>query len=58
MEDLVKLIENASNDELAEMIFKFINEMYRNLPKENNSEAKLCIYMINEAATRLKDKQQ
>ena len=36
------------------MILDFIKEMYRNLPKENNAEAKFCIYMINEAAIRLK----
>ena len=53
MEDFVKQIENASNNELAEMIRDLLKEMYKNLPKENNVEAKLCMYIINEAATRL-----
>lgn len=53
MEDFVKQIENASNNELAEMIRDLLKEMYKNLPKENNAETKLCMYLINEAATRL-----
>ena len=50
MEDFVKQIENASNNKLAEMIRDLLKEMYKNLPKENNVEAKLCMYIINEAA--------
>lgn len=53
MEDFVKQIENASNNKLAEMIRELLKEMYKNLPKENNVEAKLCMYIFNEAATRL-----
>ena len=53
MEDIIKQIENASNEEIAEMIRDLLKEMYKNLPKENNAEAKLCMYIINEAAIRL-----